>query len=125
MLPNKLPTRFLQLVDEAKSHIQQTDVKTVKAWQDNGEAFHLIDVREQREWTSGKIPGAKLLSKGMLECSIEKLIPAIDEKIVVYCSGGYRSALAADSLQKMGYRNVMSMDGGFDGWKAAGYSLEK
>jgi rhodanese-related sulfurtransferase len=98
-------------------------VHDVKAWQDAGEAFRLIDVREESEWANGHLPNAEHLGKGIIERDIEQQVPNQEEKIVLYCGGGYRSALAGDNLQKMGYRNVISMDGGYKGWKAAGFEI--
>lgn len=117
--------RFEKLSEEAKSRVRETDVETVKARLDRGERFHLIDVREESEWQGGHLPHATHLGKGIIERDIEKTIPDTDAEIVLYCGGGYRSALAADNLQKMGYTNVQSMDGGFRGWCEAGYPVEK
>lgn len=111
---------FLVLVEAAKARIRETDVPAVRARQEEGETFHLIDVREDHEWAQGHLPGAVHLGRGVLERDIEGRIPERDADIVLYCGGGYRSALAADNLQRMGYSNVASMDGGFSGWTAAG-----
>lgn len=116
--------RFLELVNEERRRIRETDVRTVKERLDRGERFHLIDVREESEWARGRLPGAVDLGKGVIERDIEELIPDTEAEIVLYCGGGYRSALAADNLRAMGYRNVLSMDGGFRGWTAAGYPVE-
>jgi len=115
---------FVQLVNDAKSRVKETDVHDVKRCIDAGEQFHLVDTREDREWDRGHLWGAIHLSKGIIERDIESVIPDRAAKIVLYCGGGFRSALAADNLQKMGYTNVISMDGGFSGWKNAGYPLE-
>ncbi len=115
--------RFLELVDEARCHIEETTVQQIKARLDLGEQFHLVDVREESEWQAGHLPGATHLGKGIIERDIEGSIPDLDAEIVLYCGGGYRSALAAESLQKMGYTRVISMDGGIRGWKEAGYPL--
>ncbi len=115
---------FLALVQDAKSRIDACSVDDVRAMIDRGDTFQLVDVREESEWGKGRLPKALHLSKGVIERDIEKEIPDRDAKIVLYCGGGYRSALAADNLQKMGYRNVISMDGGFRGWKEAGYPVE-
>lgn len=115
---------FLTIVNDAKSRIRECTVDDVKAKLDRGDVFHLVDVREDGEWAAGHIPGAKHLGKGVIERDIEQAIPDADAEIVLYCGGGYRSALAADALQKMGYRNVISMDGGYRGWKDAGYTIE-
>jgi rhodanese-related sulfurtransferase len=90
-----------------------------------GEAFHLVDVREESEWQEGRIPGAQHIGRGVLERDIEERIPDADADIVLYCGGGYRSALAAASLQAMGYTNVSSMDGGFRAWTEAGLPVEQ
>lgn len=112
--------RFLAVVKEAKARVRETDVETVARRLEAGEEFHLVDVREDSEWARGHLPGAQHIGKGVIERDIEKLIPATGAEIVLYCGGGYRSALAADVLQKMGYTNVWSMDGGFSGWKESG-----
>jgi rhodanese-related sulfurtransferase len=116
-------TGFLKIVDAARSRVTECNVHDVKAWQDAGEAFRLIDVREESEWANGHLPNAEHLGKGIIERDIEQQVPNQEEKIVLYCGGGYRSALAGDNLQKMGYRNVISMDGGYKGWKAAGFEI--
>ena len=115
---------FVQLVNDAKSRVKQTDVHDVKRRIDAGEQFHLVDTREDREWDRGHLPGAIHLSKGIIERDIESLIPDRTAKIALYCGGGYRSALAADNLQKMGYTNVISMDGGWRDWTEAGYPID-
>lgn len=116
--------RFLQIVQEARQRIRECTVEDVHRWQQAGESFVLIDVREASEFAAGHIPGAVHLSKGVIERDIEKTFPDPNTKIVLYCGGGYRSALAADNLQKMGYHNVISMDGGFRGWREAGLPVE-
>lgn len=116
---------FLKVSEDAKARVPQTNVQEVESWIKNGDEFHLIDVREKDEWDAGHLPQAKHLSKGIIERDIEKQIPDKDAKIVLYCGGGFRSALAGDNLQKMGYRNVISMDGGFKGWKDAGHEIVK
>jgi rhodanese-related sulfurtransferase len=115
---------FLQLVEETKGRIRENHVDDVKRKLDSGERFHLVDVREESEFGRGHLPGAIHLSKGIIERDIEKAIPDKAAPIVLYCGGGFRSALAADNLQKMGYTNVISMDGGWRGWTEAGYSVE-
>ncbi len=112
---------FLKLVDDARARIRETNVHEVKRWLDAGDAFHLVDVREETEWARGHLPKAIHLSKGIIERDIELTIQEKSDRIVLYCGGGYRSALAADNLQKMGYTNVLSMDGGWRGWVEAGY----
>jgi len=116
--------RFLQLVGDAKTRIKETTIDDVKAKLDRGEQFTLVDVREDHEWAAGHLPQAVHLGKGILERDAETKLPNPAAEIVLYCGGGYRSALAADALQKMGYTNVWSMDGGFRGWKEAGHNIE-
>ncbi len=116
---------FLSIVNDAKSRVRETTVEEVKQRLDNGESFYLVDVREDNEWNNGKLPGAVHLGKGVIERDIENTIPDTNADIVLYCGGGFRSALAADNLQKMGYTNVISMDGGYKGWATAGYPVDK
>ena len=116
---------FLRLVDAARARIRECTIDDVKRRLDAGERFHLVDVREQDEWARGHLPNATHLSKGIIERDVETVIPDPAADIVLYCGGGYRSALAADNLQKMGYTNVVSMDGGMRAWREAGYSIEK
>ena len=116
---------FLKLVDDAKSRIRETNVQDVRQRLEAKESFTLIDVREESEWARGHLPGAIHFCKGIVERDIEKAIPIKTTPIVLYCGGGYRSALVADNLQKMGYANVISMDGGWRGWEAAGYPTVK
>ena len=111
---------FLKLVDEARKRIKETNVQEVKHKLDVGEKFHLVDCREESEWARGHLPGAIHLGKGVIERDIEKTIPDTKSPIIIYCGGGYRSVLAAENIQKMGYTNVLSMDGGWRGWTAAG-----
>jgi rhodanese-related sulfurtransferase len=115
--------RFLQIVADAKKRIRETNVDEVKAKLDRGEKFLLVDVREESEWAKGHVPGAVHLGKGIIERDIEARVPDPASSIVLYCGGGYRSALAADNLQKMGYTNVLSMDGGWRGWREKGYPI--
>jgi rhodanese-related sulfurtransferase len=115
--------RFLQVVNDAKSHIRECTVDEVKARLDRGERFVLIDVREESEFAKDHLPGAIHLGKGIIERDIEQRVSDATTEIVLYCGGGFRSALAADNLQKMGYTNVISMDGGHRGWKEKGYPL--
>jgi len=119
----KHSARFLQLVDAARKQIRECTVADVRARQQAGESFLLFDVREDHEWAAGHLPGSKHLGKGIIERDIEATVPDPATELVLYCGGGYRSALAADALQKMGYTNVISMDGGFRGWKDAGYPV--
>ena len=116
-------SRFSEIVDLAKSHIQEQTVGEVKARADSGERFALIDVREDREWVTAHATGAIHVGKGVLERDIEKAVPDLDTPIVLYCGGGSRSALAAEALQRMGYTRVISMASGFGGWKDAGYPV--
>ncbi len=114
---------FLKLVAGAKTRIRQTDIHDVKRRLEAGEKFYLVDVREESEWSRGHLPDAIHLSKGIIERDIEKTISDPDATIVLYCGGGFRSALVADNLQQMGYANVFSMDGGWREWNEAGYPV--
>jgi rhodanese-related sulfurtransferase len=114
----------LQLVEDAKRRVKELTVEQVRAKLDRGERFHLVDVREESEWARGHLPGAEHLGKGVIERDIEQRIPDPNAEIVLYCGGGFRSALAADALQKMGYTNVWSMAGGFRDWRDKGLPLE-
>jgi rhodanese-related sulfurtransferase len=117
--------KFLSIVNDAKKRVKETNVPDVKRRLDASEKFVLVDVREESEFANGHLPGAIHLGKGIIERDIEQRVPASDAKIVLYCGGGFRSALAADNLQKMGYTNVESMDGGWKGWLEAGYPTQK
>jgi rhodanese-related sulfurtransferase len=117
-------TRFLALVNDAKTRIKEVSVDEVKAKLERGERFHLVDVREESEWVRGRLPGAEYLGKGVIERDIEQRIPDTRAEIVLYCGGGYRSALAADALQKMGYSNVTSLAGGYRSWRESDYPVE-
>lgn len=108
---------FVRIVDEARKEIQEIQPPDLKRMLDAGEDFSLIDVREADEQAKGTIPGAAKLPRGILERDIEQVTADKSRKIVLYCGGGYRSALAAVNLQKMGYKNVISMDGGWRGWQ--------
>ena len=112
---------FLQLVTAARRRVRETTPEAVRRRQQAGERFHLVDVREDREWDAGHAEGAVHLGKGVIERDVERLFPDPHAEIVLYCGGGFRSALAADALQQMGYRNVISMDGGWKRWCALGY----
>ena len=116
---------FLAIVDDAKARVNQCTIADVKARLDRGERFELVDVREDSEWAVDRAAGARHIGRGVLERDVETLIPDKAAPIVLYCGGGFRSALAADNLQKMGYTNVISMDGGIRAWREAGYPLEK
>jgi len=111
---------FLRLVEAARRRIREVSIHDLRAMQQAGEAFHLVDVREQDEWQRGRLPGARHLGKGVIERDIEATIPERDAPIVLYCGGGYRSALAADALRQMGYTRVASMWGGWRAWTEAG-----
>jgi len=114
------PPKFLKLVDDAKKRVKETNVSDVKRRMDAGEKFILVDVREDNEWAKGHILGAVHIGKGIIERDIEHKCPDPHAKLILYCGGGFRSALVADNLQKMGYTNVESMDGGWRGWTEAG-----
>jgi rhodanese-related sulfurtransferase len=124
MAPNHSEA-FVQLVQDAKQRVKEEDFRETKKRLDAGEKIFLIDTREESEWARGHIPGAVHLSKGIIERDIEKTVPDKEATVVLYCGGGFRSALAADNLQKMGYRNVISMDGGWRGWTEAGFPVIK
>ncbi len=115
---------FLKIVNDVKKRIRETNVRDVKARLDRGEKICLVDVREESEWNNGHIPGAIHIGKGVIERDIEIKIPNVNTEIILYCGGGYRSALVADNLQKMGYKNPVSMDGGWRGWTEAGFPVE-
>jgi len=124
-MAKKHAPRFLEIVNDAKKRVAECTVDEIKTRLDAGETFHLVDVREESEYARGHLPGAVHIGKGVIERDIEAKIPDTDDLIVLYCGGGYRSALAADALQKMGYENVVSMDGGWRGWTEAGYPVEQ
>jgi rhodanese-related sulfurtransferase len=124
MAPNHAP-RFLKIVDEARSRVRETNVDEVKKRMDNGERFELIDVREESEYAADHLPGAVHLGKGIIERDVEARYPDTKTELLLYCGGGFRSALAADNLQKMGYTNVISVDGGIRDWRKKGYPLER
>lgn len=115
--------RFLQIVEDAKRRIRETSIDQIKARLDRGDRFLLIDVREESEYAKDHLPGAIHLGKGIIERDIEERVPELNTPLVLYCGGGYRSALAADNLQKMGYTNVLSMDGGIRGWREKQFPL--
>ena len=117
--------RFLAIVNDAKSRIRETDVDAVKARLDKGEKLTIVDVREESEFARDHVPGAIHLGKGVLERDAEQQLPDLGTEIILYCGGGFRSALAADNLQKMGYTNVVSMDGGIRDWRNRGYPLTR
>ncbi|MDP1769845.1 MAG: rhodanese-like domain-containing protein [Nitrospirota bacterium] len=116
---------FLKLVDEARGRVKECTIEQAKVRLDRGEALHFLDVREDLEFAKDHAKGARHLGKGIIERDVESLIPNKHEDIVLYCGGGYRSVLAADALQQMGYTNVVSMDGGIKAWRDAGYPMER
>jgi len=113
--------RFLALVEEARKRVPELSIEEVKAKLERGESFRLIDVREGEEFARGHLPGAESVCKGILERDIEERVPDHSAAIILYCGGGFRSALSADNLGKMGYTNVVSMDGGWRRWNELGY----
>jgi rhodanese-related sulfurtransferase len=117
--------QFLKLVQDAKKKVKETNVADVKRRGEAGETFLLVDVREDNEWAKGHLPGAVHLGKGIIERDIGERVPDTSAKLILYCGGGFRSALAAENLQKMGYTNVESMDGGWRGWLEAGLPTVK
>ena len=119
------PPRFLKIVDDARTRIRETDVDTVKTRMDRGEKFVLVDVREESEYAKDHLPGAIHMGKGVIERDIEARVAELNTEMVLYCGGGFRSALAADNLQKMGYSNVISMDGGIRAWREKRYPLTR
>jgi rhodanese-related sulfurtransferase len=119
------PPRFLKIVDDARSRVRETTVDELKARLDRKDKFVLVDVREDHEFEADHIVGAIHLGKGIIERDIEGKYPDLKTELVLYCGGGFRSALAADNLQKMGYTNVISMDGGIREWREKSYPLEK
>jgi rhodanese-related sulfurtransferase len=116
---------FLKLVNEAKTRIQQTDMEGYTKMIDAGERPLLIDTREDNEWQAGHAAGAIHLGKGIIERDIETKVPDKSTKMVLYCGGGFRSALVTDALQQMGYTNAISLDGGWRAWKEAGMPVEQ
>jgi rhodanese-related sulfurtransferase len=117
------PPRFLKIVDDAKTRVRETNVDEVKKKIDRGEKFILVDVREESEFAKDHLPGAIHLGKGIIERDIEARVPDLNAEMVLYCGGGFRSALAGDNLQRMGYKNVISMDGGIREWREKGFPL--
>jgi rhodanese-related sulfurtransferase len=116
---------FLQLVNDAKTRVKEIDIEGYKQMRDSGEPHILVDTREDNEWGNGHVKGAVHLSRGIIERDIEKQVPDKDTKLVLYCGGGFRSALVADNLQKMGYTGAISLDGGWRALKDSGLELEK
>jgi rhodanese-related sulfurtransferase len=117
--------RFLKIVEDTKKRVREVTIDDVKARLDRREKFLLIDVREESEYAADHLPGAIHLGKGIIERDVEERVPDSDTLMVLYCGGGFRSALAADNLQKMGYTHVLSMDGGIRGWREKGFALTK
>lgn len=117
--------RFLKIVDEARKRIREVSIDEVKAKLDRKEKFLLVDVREESEYAVDHLAGAIHLGKGIIERDVEGRVPDQNTPMVLYCGGGFRSALAADNLQKMGYTQVLSMDGGIRGWREKGFTLTK
>src|SRR5438445_13834280 len=117
--------RFLKIVDDARKRVRETNIDDVKTKLDRGEKFVLVDVREESEWAKDHLPGAIHLGKGVIERDVEQRVSDLNAPVVLYCGGGYRSALAADILQQMGYRNVITMDGGIREWREKGFPLSK
>jgi rhodanese-related sulfurtransferase len=115
--------RFLQIVEDAKKRVREVSIDDIKSRLDRGDKFVLVDVREESEYANDHLPGAIHLGKGIIERDIEERVPELNTPIVLYCGGGYRSALAADNLQRMGYTNVFSMDGGIRGWREKHFPL--
>jgi rhodanese-related sulfurtransferase len=115
---------FLNLVNDAKSRVQEVDIEGYKKMRSSGEPHILIDTREESEWTAGHVKGAVHMRKGIIERDIEAKVPDQDATLVLYCGGGFRSALVADNLQKMGYRKAISLDGGWRALKESGIELE-
>jgi rhodanese-related sulfurtransferase len=117
--------RFLKIVDDARARVKEVDVDGVKARIDHGQKFLLIDVREESEFAKDHLPGAIHLGKGIIERDIEATVPDLNSPMILYCGGGFRSALAADNLQRMGYTQVLSMDGGIREWREKHFPLTK
>ena len=117
--------RFLKIVEDARARVKETNVEEVKNKLDRGEKFLLVDVREESEFAKDHLPGAVHLGKGVIERDIESRVPDLNTQMVLYCGGGFRSAMAADNLQKMGYTNVFSMDGGVRGWREKNFPLAR
>jgi rhodanese-related sulfurtransferase len=117
--------RFLKIVNDAKSRVKETTVDDVKQQLDNGDKVLLVDVREESEFARDHLPGAIHLGKGVIERDIEERVPDVKTSMILYCGGGFRSAMAADNLQKMGYTNVISMDGGVREWREKNYPMTK
>jgi rhodanese-related sulfurtransferase len=116
---------FLDLVNDAKSRVKEIDIEQYRQMKNSGEDHLLVDVREESEWAAGHAAGALHLGKGIIERDIEGKVPDHDKKLVLYCGGGFRSALVADNLQKMGYTNAISLDGGWKAYTGSGLPVER
>ena len=116
---------FLAIVNDAKKRVKEADFREIKKRLDAGEKMILVDTREDNEWAKGHIPGAVHLGKGVIERDVETTIPDKNATLVLYCGGGFRSALAGDNLQKMGYKNVISMDGGWRAWTESNFPVAR
>jgi rhodanese-related sulfurtransferase len=125
LMAHQHPPRFLKIVDDATTRVRETNVDAVKSRMERGDKFVLVDVREESEFAKDHLPGAIHLGKGIIERDIEARVPELNTEMILYCGGGFRSALAADNLQQMGYTNVISMDGGIRDWREKGYPLAK
>ncbi len=119
------PPGFMRLVDDARSRVREFTIEEFVGRLQAGERYILVDVREDTEWADGHIPSAHHMGRGVIEREIERAIPEKDAPIVLYCDGDFRSALAADNLQRMGYANVFSLDGGIRGWSERGLPTVK
>ena len=117
--------RFEKLVNESRARIKETTPEEVKKKIEKGDKFFLVDIREEHEWQEGHITGATYIGKGIIERDVEKFIPDLNAEVILYCGGGYRSVLAAENLQKMGFTNVVSMDGGWRRWNELGYPTQQ
>lgn len=115
---------FLRLVEHARQRVKEQTVEEIKTRLDRGEPVHFLDVREDGEYATDHAKGARHLGKGIIERDIETVIPDKAAPVILYCGGGFRSVLAAEALQQMGYGNVVSMAGGIRAWREAGYPLE-
>ena len=116
---------FLRLVDDARTRVREVTVADVERLRATREPVTIVDVREEEEWQRGHVPGARHLCKGVIERDIERAVPDRSTRLVLYCGGGFRSALAADNLQRMGYTHVESMAGGWRAWTAAGLPVDR
>ena len=123
--PKSHPARFLALVNDAKSRVREMNIEQYRQMASAGEPHVLVDVREESEWAAGHAKGAIHLGKGVIERDIESKVPQTNTKLVLYCGGGFRSALAGEALQKMGYSDVISLDGGWRAYQQSGLPVEK